>query len=201
MTRIRRSNVLLGCAFAFTAFVFAGCGPGVLKQPIHLEPGFQFTAVDEIVMLPAVDVRVDKSHKMDVVKDIGDRTKRTLGGRGYKVTPAGTTGDVGEIIDEDLRDAKPEWVRRLGPPSARWVLVVCLVDVKAKMTFGSTGNAELTAFLFDREAGTLVWRDKGVGQAGQGGLAGMLMKGSMAGSALDGAAWNLFASFPKRGKS
>jgi hypothetical protein len=36
------------------------------------------------------------------------------------------------------------------------------------MVFGSTGNAELSGGLLDKESSELIWKGKGVGQAGQG---------------------------------
>jgi hypothetical protein len=77
-------------------------------------------------------------------------------------------------------------------------MVLMLVDVATKLTFGSTGNAEVAGFLYNKEAGTIVWRDKGIGQVGQAGLMFMLMKGAMAGSAIDVAMNSLLSSIPKR---
>ena len=79
-------------------------------------------------------------------------------------------------------------------------MVVCLDDVTSRMTFGSTGNAELSGYLYDKQDGKLVWQDKGIGQAGQGGLAGMMLKGTMKGQALNIATGNLMRSVPKRPK-
>ena len=81
------------------------------------------------------------------------------------------------------------------------MLVVCLDDLASKITFGSTGNAEVSGFLFDKEKGELVWAGKGVGQAGQGGLMGMTMVGMMKGEAIGSALYNLLSGIPNRPKS
>jgi hypothetical protein len=79
-------------------------------------------------------------------------------------------------------------------------MVLVLDDVVTKLTFGSTGNAEVSGFLFDKQAGEIVWRDKGIGKVGQGGLLGMAMKAGMDGAAIDAAVGNLIASVPTRDK-
>jgi hypothetical protein len=120
--------------------------------------------------------------------------------KNYRVSLADNTGTAGEITEEDLKDTKPAWIQKLGPSDAGWVMVVCLDDVASKMTFGSTGNAEVSGYLYHRQTATLIWKDKGVGQAGQGGLAGMMMKSTMKGVAPGTAMWNLLSSIPKRPK-
>jgi hypothetical protein len=178
----------------------AGCGGGALRQPIHVSPTFQFSSIDVVTVLPAVDLRADKSFSLDVDKSVRGRGAKAWKGRGYTVVNAETLGDVEMVSEEDLNDADPEWIATLGPKDSRWALVLCLVDLKTKMTFGSTGNAEVSAYLFDKTERTLVWKDKGVGRAGQGGLIGMVMKAGMDGAALDMAVGNLMGSVPKRAR-
>ena len=121
---------------------------------------------------------------------------RALQRKRYKAQASTTTGEAGQLVEEDLQNAKPDWARKLGPPEARWVMVVCLGDVISKMTFGSTGNAEVSGYLFDKETGETLWKGHGVGQAGQGGLAGMMIKGAMKSAALEAAVHNLIGSMP-----
>jgi len=179
-----------------TVFVASGCA-ATLRQPILLEPGFQFSSVEHIGVLPPVDARVEKKNRVDLPRQINRPAMSILSKRGYQVTAVQDTGEVGEITEEDLKEAKPEWVNRLGPPTTRWVMVLCLADLRTKLTFGSTGNAEVTGYLFDKAVGKLVWKDKGVGQVGQGGLLGMAMKSTMDDSALGVAVSNVFATVPK----
>jgi hypothetical protein len=120
--------------------------------------------------------------------------------RGYAPVSADNNGEVGQIVEEDLLDTKPAWIKRLGTPSSRWVMVVCLLDVHSKLTFGSTGNAEISGYLFDKEKPELVWSGKSVGRAGQGGLLGMTMKGAMKSAAMGTAVVNLVDLLPKHPK-
>lgn len=159
----------------------------------------RFQAIDQITIIPAVDLRVDKKDNINLDK-VAKNAAGTLKQKRYSTALSDSKGVTGEIAEEDLNDAKPEWVKRLGPVDARWVMVIGLADVHSKMTFGSTGNAELTGFLFDKRDGSVVWKGKGVGQAGQGGLLGMAMKGAMSEAAIDSALVNLFSSIPKAPK-
>jgi hypothetical protein len=166
--------------------------------PLHLDPTVQFSAIDGIEVLPPLDTRADKSVGVNLQKQLLDPVTKHLTKKGYRVTHASSVGASESITEEDLREADAEWVKGLGSQEARWVIVVCLVDVRTKMTFGSTGNAEISGYLFDRQTGTTSWRDKGIAQVGQGGLVGMMMKGTMDNTAIDTALNNTLASFPKR---
>lgn len=165
------------------------------KEP----PDPKFMAIENISVLPLVDSRVGKKADVNLDK-LQASAVNALKKKRYPVTAVTTTGEAGQIVEEDLQGAQPEWTKKLGPADSRWVMVVCLGDVMTKMTFGSTGNAEVSGYLFDKQTGELVWKGKGVGQAGQGGLAGMMMKGTMKGEALNAAIYNLFTGMPTRPK-
>lgn len=171
-----------------------------MKQAIHLAPAFQPPAVGEIRVLPVVDARVDKQQKTDIEKHVRGAAVKTLEKKGYRATSTDDRGAAGEIAEEDLKSSDASWVKQLGPSDARFVMVLAVLDIKTKLTFGSTGNAEVSGVLYDKTAGVALWRDKGIGQAGQGGLAGMLFKGTMDESAVSAAMFNLFASLPGKKK-
>lgn len=195
----RRSNLFAGSFNLLLLFVLAGCAPS-LKQGIYLSPDFQKSTITELEILPAVDSRIDKKIEVDFQKKIREAAAKILKKKGYKVQMSDDIGDVGQIKDEDLKAADSQWIKRLGPAGSRYVMVLCLIDVTTKLTFGSTGNAELAGYLYDKEAGIIIWRDKGIGRAGQGGLIGMAVKGSMGNEAILASLKNLFASIPKKSK-
>lgn len=165
------------------------------KKKEKIPPNPRFTAIQNISVLPVVDARAGKKAGVNLGKLQGS-VVRVLKKKRYFVGAASTSGEAGEIAIEDIGSADPKYIRKLGPPSERWVMVVFLDDVASKITFGSTGNAELQGYLFDKDSGDLIWKAKGVGQAGQGGLVGMTMKGMMKGAALDAAVSSLLASVP-----
>lgn len=178
--------------------VLAGCA-AKLKPAVYLDSGFKPESIGQIVMLPAVDARIDKEVEVNLEDQLRGAAAKVLKGKGYDVVLTSAPSETAELTDDDLRAADTALIKRLGPPAARWVMVVILVDVKTKLVFGSTGNAEVAGFLYDKGNSTLVWRDKGIGQAGQGGLVGMLLKGAMDEMAISGAVNHLLASIPERG--
>jgi hypothetical protein len=165
------------------------------KQPA--DP--KFLAIENLSVLPLIDARAGK--KADInVEHVQESVVKTLTRKHYSVTAASSAGDAGQIVEEDLQGAQPAFIKKLGPTEARWVLVICLQDVASKVTFGSTGNAEISGYLFDKNSGELVWSGKGVGKAGQGGLMGMAMKGMMNSAAVDAAVADLAKAFPDHPK-
>jgi hypothetical protein len=179
--------------------LLVGCA-GTLKQPIYMAPEFSSQVIDQITLLPALDFRIDKKINVNLQNQIQRAGAKNLDKRKYSVLISEDLGSVEQITEDDLKTADPTWIAQLGPTESRWVMVLCLIDVTTKLTFGSTGNAEVSGVLFDKENKTVVWRDKGIGRAGQGGLLGMAMKGTMDNEAISNAMYNLFASFPKRPK-
>jgi hypothetical protein len=163
-------------------------------------PDPKLLAIQNISVLPIVDARAGDKKKVNM-EDV-QRTVTSLLNKKkhYPASAASASGEVGQIAVEDLESAVPSYVKKLGPADARWVMVICLDDVMSKLRFGSTGNAELSGYLFDKDSGELVWKGKGVGQAGQGGLMGMAMKGAMTGQALLEAIQKLLKGMPNRPK-
>lgn len=169
------------------------------KKKEKVPPDPRFATIESISVLPIVDARAGKKADVNLEKLQGGVVK-VLKRKHYTADGASISGDAGEIAIEDIEAAKPEYVKKLGPSSERWVMIIFLDDVVSKITFGSTGNAQLSGYLFDKSNGDLIWQAKGVGQAGQGGLMGMTMKGMMKGEALNAAMYSLLASIPKHGK-
>ena len=196
---LTRRNICT-CFVVLALGLMTGCAvKQPLKPAIHLDSGLQVTNIDLLTMLPAIDARSDKSIDVALQKQLNTKAKPMLEKRGYEVLIIESDGTESQIITkDDLKSGDAEWIKQLGPSDANWVMVLALDDVATKLTFGSTGNAEVSGFLFDKQTGTLVWRDKGVGKAGQGGLIGMAMKGMMGDAAIGMAVYNLVTSVPVR---
>jgi len=193
MNRVKNLMLLFLCLLIG---LISGCA-GSLKKGIYLAPDFQTTSVSEINLLPAIDARVDKEVKVNLEKQLCAAVKSLLEKKGYKVSISNNIDAIAQITEDDLKSGEPELIRQLGAPGASWVMVILLIDVNTKLTFGSTGTAEVAGFLYDVESEKMIWRDKGIGKAGQGGLVGMLMKGMMDEQAISMANYNLVASIPK----
>ena len=175
-----------------------GCGPS--KKAIFLDPNFHQSEIDRITLLPAIDARIDTSLVVDTHGQIRERVMDHLEGKDYQCTLSESIGDVGQITEDLLKSGDSSWIKRLGPPEARWTMVLMLIDVSSEMSVGSSGNAEVAGFLFDKEKGIILWRDKGIGKAGQSGLAGMFFKGNMDEQAIREAMEDLMSTFPERSK-
>ena len=170
---------------------------GKREQP---PPDPKFTSIGEIVILPALDFRADKEHKAPL-KDMRKEARAILKHKNYAVSESDTTGDVGEILREDLKTSKPEWVKRLGPKEARWVMVLGLGYMDSKLDIGSSGTAQVFGYIYDKETGETVWNDKTMGRSSApAGLLGMSMKHLMSGAAVQEAVMNLLFEIPKKGK-
>lgn len=96
----------------------------------------------------------------------------------------------------DLVEAQVQILRV--PQAGRWLLVFGLVDSYAKGTFGSSGNAEMVAYIVDQREGQVIWRHDTVGQIGMAGPVGMMMKGLMERSGIEVTTKTLIESIPLR---
>jgi len=176
--------------------ILTGCA--VAKQPIFLSSTFGQEKIERIHVLPVVDLRFNKEPELPKLDEwILDEVKDRLERKEYTFTIVSDTSFVDNITEEDLQAVDAEWVKNLGPSGSRWVMLIALLDAKSKLTFGSTGNAEVSGYLFDKKNGSIVWRDKGIGKVGQGGLLGMVLKGMMIRDAIRKATSDLMNGFPK----
>ncbi len=164
--------------------------------PPPLDP--RITAITNIVVLPVVDARAGKKASVNL-DSLRNSVVKTLDRKHYPAA-AGAAAPGAEIAIEDAQAASPAFIKNLGTPDQRWVFLVFLNDVVSKVTFGSTGNAQMSGFLFDKQDAQLIWSANGVGQAGQGGLIGIGFKAMMKGEAINAAIMNLLAQLPNRPK-
>jgi hypothetical protein len=160
---------------------------------------YPFSEAKSILLLPVMDARHDKKAGVNLEKLRNDAVRHFQHDR-YRLSKGAEADALTGLTTDDLKDATPELIGRLGETGDRWVMVICLDDISSKITFGSTGNAEVTGFLFDKQLGKLAWTNKGIGQAGQGGLLGMAIKPAMKGEALSAALARLLATIPSQPK-
>jgi hypothetical protein len=122
---------------------------------------YRFGPIGSVVVLPPVDFRSDPSAKVDfksmqqVTLEILTRTNH------FTATQSDSAGEVGEITQKDLSSSKPDWVRRLGPPDSRWVMVTGIDTMPGGRL---TSAATVFGILFDKTSGTVVWQGRGGGQ-------------------------------------
>ena len=188
--------------FGLIALLITAACPvnGATKHRLQRPPSPEFMAIQKICLLPIVDARAGSKASVNLEK-LRDLVISTLKNKHYPADAASTSGEVGEIVVEDLETPVASYIRKLGPAGERWVMVVILDDIASKLEFGSTSNVRLRGYLFDKKRALLVWSSGGLGQAGQAGPGGMLFKGQMKHYAIEGAVNSLLAGMPGRPKA
>ena len=180
------------------ALLLTSCATTIPK-PLHSAADFRPESMDTVYILPVVDARPDKKLDLNLAK-LQKNMASDLKHKRYQVVALPDTKLVAGITDEDFREPSRDWIKGIGPSEARWVMVLAVGELSRKIVFGSTGNAEVNLAIFDKQTGTVVWRDKALGRAGQGGLLGMLMVSMMDDEALAQAVGQVMYKIPKKPK-
>ena len=179
------------------AVLLTGCG--TTTPPLQSAQGFSLVQMDEVYLLPVVDARVDKKSKTKINKIVQKRAALWLKSKHYKLQILTDTNIIADITFEDLREPRADWVTKIGPPQARWVMIFAIEELKKKVTLGAAANAEMTLTILDKQAGIVVWRDKTLGQFGMAGPVAAIFSGLVEHDALWVAVDNLVRyKFPKR---
>lgn len=176
---------------------FSGCASYPVLTPNYMASDFGSLGIHSISCVPVLDFREDRSKPLNLDAWVLKVARIVLTKRGYhvsilsdrKIVAPLQTLPSAEMVDRAIAGFKPN-------AGARWVMVFCLVHARAKLTFGSTANAEMKAYIVDTQKGAVVWRDDAIGQSGQGGLLGMTMKGLMEETAIQTAADKLTYAVP-----
>lgn len=193
--RQRQKQIKVICVLLLV--ILSGCAS---RQPIFKGLSFSEEKIDEIFVLPVVDSRLDQKEEINLDKWVHKKIKWPLKRKKYSPKFISDRKYIQSYEEIDFMKPNKEWIGNLGPSDARFLMFFVLHDVSTKLTFGSSGNAEMSGYFFDKLNGSILWFDKAAVQKGQGGLAGMLMKGMMAQTAIEGAAIELIKSFPKNKK-
>ena len=172
-----------------------GCVSAV-KPPTVMVASFHASAIDQLVVLPVVDHRIDTSSGLDLDGLVLPLAERQLTDKYYLHTIVRDRAMIQQITPAVLESPSRDWVSTLGPSGSRWILLLVLEDSSSSFSFGSTGNAEMSGYLFDKEQRTVVWRNKELSRVGQGGLIGMAMKGMMEHTAVRVATNEMFRALP-----
>lgn len=193
-----RNHSLFG-PLLFVLVMLGGCASPPYNKPEFLDTRFDPQATAQIAVAPVLDLRVDKTEELALDAWVHNTAREFMTRRGYKVTTYADRALVdplqGLATPAAVADGIKDVVVSGGP---RHVLVFALVDAYSKLTFGSTGNAEMAAYLVDQQQRAIVWRHSVIGQIGQGGLLGMAMKGMMTRAAIESATMKLVYSIPPR---
>lgn len=195
-SKFAKSNSLKYVKYLIVLLLFSSCS--IYRPPTFLVENFDINAIDKVYIFPAIDGRVDKSKEKDYQKLCIPGVNSTLKKFGFETVVCEniTFNPAGYV--EALENPDEDFVRNVPPSDSKWVFILVVNDSFSKMTFGSTGGAELTGYLLDKSKGTICWMDKEIGQCGQGGLAGMMMKGTQENMAISIALAQMFQTFPRK---
>lgn len=185
--------------FVVIAMLFlAGCAAPV-KKAIHLDPAFQEQVGAKLYVLPAVDLRKDMSETLNLDNDIRKPFAHGLRKKGYEVELLNDFGGGEDIPAATVAEMSQDELFALGPQQASSVLVLYLDDASSKYTvIGFTFKMELTGLLLDKQRKVILWKDKGVGSSGQGGLISGLVAPMVKSNALSSSINSMLLSFPKK---
>ncbi len=159
---------------------------------------FQPAQVVALSVLPVVDHVVDRQGSMDLEDTIMPIAEKELTRLGYVYTVLRDQHWVEGIARGDFDAPSPEWIATLGPPTSRFMMALVLEESSSWLTFGGTGTAELTGYLFDKQSATLLWKNKELGRTGIAGFLGMMLKSMMEKDAIQIATQEMFRTLPDR---
>lgn len=177
------------------ASFFMGCAPAT-KIPIHMDSDLVDMNIEVITLLPIVDRRVDKSYDLNLEKKIGKKVEKMMGKKGYIIERPGAFSDTKDIPNDEIAEMEPRELAILGASDTEFIMVAFLDDASAKTALGYSFKCEVTAVLINKQNGNLIWKDKGIGSQGQGGLIGCLMSSAVKDEAIAACIKSMLLSFP-----
>jgi hypothetical protein len=139
-------------------------GAGICSgNPGDFPPAPRYGGIEKIVLLPVVDCRSTNKDTKINFKNMRANAGRVLKKLNhYSVAQSDDATGLDAITEQDLGSGSREWIKRLGPPEARWVMVIGLSDLQGSHRFSTA--ATVFGFLYDKPEATLSWRGRGVGR-------------------------------------
>ncbi|UCF04384.1 MAG: hypothetical protein JSV33_10615 [bacterium] len=180
----------------FLTIVSAGCTPPA--KPLYLCPSFHEEWIDEIVVLPVVDLRFGEAKDLDLDSLVQTVVEDALCAKNYAVKVCTDRSLITHVSESIFLREDVNALKRIGPTGCRWVILIALHASSTREIGDSEGSADMTALFIDKRRGRTVWRDKAVSRHKRGGVLGVLSKGSVEELAVSGAAETVMKSFPKR---
>jgi len=150
------------------------------STPEYVAADLQAETIGHVSVLPIVDHRVDQSKDLNLEKKYYKKLiKKRVKKAHYDFTIESDPAFIAAVTRDGLEDMNAEMIQQLGPEASRWVLLLTIDDSDSKLGLGSSGTAEVTGYLFDKQSQAVVWQNKELGERSEGGVLGMMMKGAM----------------------
>ena len=190
-------TILVSISIVLMAFCVSGCST-VQKIPIKLDPNFSNKGIDTIVLMPVVDRRPEKSAKLNFENEILLPSKKILEAKGYTVVMPDKYSKDSNISSDQVAEMTTEELSALGPKGATAILFIYIEDVMdSYVVMAYTFKIEATGSLIYKQERSELWRDKGIGSYGQGGLMSGVTSGMDRGVALSQCLESMLVTLPK----
>ena len=126
-------------------------------------------AVDEITILPVVDNRMSKhlDSKLGFEPDFANELRAKVSGemiaiKGFKIRNVDNYGGHSSVSNRDMQNPGKNWVRKLGPENSLFNLVLVMSDTKKIPQGRFPGEIKLSAYIFNKKDGSMVWKNSQV---------------------------------------
>jgi hypothetical protein len=155
-----------------------------LKGALYADTNYPTKKISEINVIGTLDLRAETSCKIDLNEDVTARFRQILSqAKSYKVKNWGgvmnaLTSTYGlkkkkkfdtaiedsllrTLKESDLDSNRVAWLTGLPPAVGNWVSVLVLHEATANGAGGGVRiKSDIEAYLFDRTAKSLIWRDR-----------------------------------------
>ena len=119
------------------------------KEPIFVDSGFQFQEVDDIYILPAVDLTVNKDKDPEkLLQQVDCVAPYYLKRRGYDTVPKKLKCKQEvppvrmNLTEDELKEPQESWKKTLGPDGARWIFVLALEERFISLNLWQHGQSD-----------------------------------------------------------
>ncbi len=171
------------------------------QKASYVAPSFDQVNVDTMTVLPIVDSRpqrkfeIDESELQRIVYPVAESG---LNEKGYRVEYSDDSAGVQCLKFGRSLNLESECLRKVGPPTSRWVLVLFLQDFQMRTPYGGAARATMSCILFDRSEGLMLWSDLEYARLSQRELVGRDRNRSLTKEVLEISTSKLISSLPKR---
>ena len=151
--------------FGVIAWPLSGYSGSVVSVgDLLVESEFFSSKINEITILPVVDIRKSKKSEsnIDFDADFQKIIRAKVSGeiitiKKYEVN----NPDTDEVNYSKVINHTSEWIKSLGPKDSRYILIIVFsgAATNSSVITDTTSSASLSGYFFDKKIGKLLWKD------------------------------------------
>jgi hypothetical protein len=194
---VEKMRVPLG--YILGLILIVGCASP--QKARYVAPSFDQVNVHTITILPIVDSRTQRMFEVDeteLQRIVYPVVESGLNEKGYRVEYSDDIAGVQCLKFGRSLNLESECLRKVGPSTSRWVLVLFLQDFQMRTPYGGAATAKMSGILFDRSDGLLLWSDLEYAGLSQRELVGPDRNRSLTIEVLEISTRKLISSLPKK---